>query len=213
MDYRANDSDFEGDSVWWLQADAFDAFGPLRGVRLEKCEYLGGWPGRDKVKGDMLELGSRGIHFGFRGFDPALVIPWDQVCGCSVEGPDSKVRPTVTAGRALKAWGTSPMGLFSLLGKEKLAVLIVRTTTGSSVVFQVGGYLCTELKSQLEPILQHYPHLPGSLPLAVTDSDPPNQSAVTIVAEQLRHLAQLRDSGVLTESEFQEKKTELLGRI
>lgn len=213
MDYCPEDSGPELHSLWWLHADAFATFGALRGVRLEDCGYLGGRPGTDKLKGDMLEIGPVGISFGFQGFDPALVIAWDQISGVSVEGPDSKVRPTVTAGRALKAWGTSPIGLFSLLGKEKVAVLIVRTPTASSVAFQVGGYLWTELKSKLEPILQHYPAPPPSLPLPVTQSEPPTQPAVTVVAEQLRQLAQLRDSGVVTESEFQAKKTELLGRI
>ncbi|WP_168915953.1 SHOCT domain-containing protein [Microcella flavibacter] len=40
----------------------------------------------------------------------------------------------------------------------------------------------------------------------------PRPSAVDVV-EQLKQLAQLRDLGIITEAEFSDKKTELLGRM
>ena len=54
------------------------------------------------------------------------------------------------------------------------------------------------------------PVVPPSLPSAPGDASAPRAASIP---EQIDQLAQLRDRGVITEAEFQAKKTELLGRL
>jgi hypothetical protein len=52
-------------------------------------------------------------------------------------------------------------------------------------------------------------------PIAPTSPLPPTAAASVVndPVEQIRKLAELRDQGLLSEEEFQAKRTELLGRI
>ncbi len=50
-------------------------------------------------------------------------------------------------------------------------------------------------------------------PIAPMPSAPPASSNTAQIADQIRHLAELRDQGHLTQEEFDAKKTELLKRI
>ncbi|HUY09747.1 MAG TPA: SHOCT domain-containing protein, partial [Candidatus Dormibacteraeota bacterium] len=63
------------------------------------------------------------------------------------------------------------------------------------------GLLAHELQGTLSPILRHYPERQGVESEAVSSID------------RIRQLAELRDAGVLTEAEFQSKKTDLLSRL
>lgn len=185
---------------WWLQPDAFADFGTMRGVRIEECEYLGGWQ-PEKARGDTLEIGPVGFTYGVRAFSPTLIIPWEQVVSVVVDGSKQATRPPVTGRRLVRAWATGTYGALGVLAKEKWSRLAVGTTDGSEALFQASGLLAHQLKAKLDPILRHYPGPQAVETVAVSSID------------QIRQLAELRDSGILTDAEFQEKKAELLGRV
>lgn len=187
-------------SGWWRRPDAFAAFGPVGGVRIEECEYLGGWQ-PEKARGDTLEIGPVGFTYGSRGFPPTLTIAWEQVVSVRVEGSKQATRPPVTGRRLVKAWATGTYRTLSVLAKEKWARIVVSTTDGGEALFQAYGLLAHELDGKLGPILLHYP-----------DGDDVSPGAVSVV-DQIRQLAELRDSGILGEAEFEAKKTELLSRL
>jgi hypothetical protein len=69
------------------------------------------------------------------------------------------------------------------------------------------------LIGMLSPVLRHYsePDLPAAESQAASGA--PATPAGPSVADQIRQLAELRVSGILSEAEFQAKKTELLARI
>lgn len=50
-------------------------------------------------------------------------------------------------------------------------------------------------------------------PAPIANAAPTAVASIADPMEQLKQLASLRDSGILTESEFAEKKAEILGRI
>ena len=56
-------------------------------------------------------------------------------------------------------------------------------------------------------------NMPGSAPSATTPVPPPAAPVPGGIPEQIEQLAALRDRGVISEAEFQAKKTELLGRL
>lgn len=185
---------------WWRQPGAFADFGPVGGVRIEECEYLGGWQ-PEKARGDTLEIGPVGFTYGPRGFPATLTIAWEHVVSVRVEGSKQATRPPVTGRRLVKAWATGTYGTLGVLAKEKWARIVVCTTGGGEALFQVYGLLSHELHGKLDPILRHYP-----------DGGEVRPGGVSVV-DQIRQLAELRDAGILTEAEFEVKKTELLSRL
>ena len=68
----------------------------------------------------------------------------------------------------------------------------------------ITGILCNFVRTAAfePPATSEFPSTPGGAGAMIDDP-----------ASKLRQLAQLRDSGAITEAEFQTKKTELLGRI
>lgn len=60
----------------------------------------------------------------------------------------------------------------------------------------------------MAPVLSQLPKLQLNSNQAVASNN-----ATTSVADEIRKLAELRDEGILTDAEFQAKKTELLARM
>lgn len=60
----------------------------------------------------------------------------------------------------------------------------------------------------MAPVLSQLPKLQLNSNHAVASNN-----ATTSVADEIRKLAELRDEGILTDAEFQAKKTELLARM
>lgn len=118
-----------------------------------------------------------------------------------VEGSKQATRPPVTGRRLVKAWATGTYGTLGVLAKEKWAQIVICTTDGGEALFQAYGLLAHELHGKLGPILRHYP-----------DGDDVRPGGVSVV-DQIRQLAELRDSGILGEAEFEAKKTDLLSRL
>jgi hypothetical protein len=187
---------------WWLDVGTFRAFGVLHQLTIGKCAYLGGWTEHPKAHGNektanSLLVGPTGLRY--RAITTLFAIPWEQVTGIEVEGPEQASK-RITATRLLT------IGVFALAAqkKTKAAVITVTTTDGGEAVFQTHDWLALDLRAKLTPVLSHFRNQQTA-----EQSAPPPTSA----ADEIRKLADLRDQGILTEAEFQSKKTELLSRI
>jgi hypothetical protein len=188
--------------AWWMAPDAFRAFGRLRQFTIGKCAYLGGWPEHPKAHGNektsnSLVVDDKGLRY--RGLTTIFAIPWEQVTGMEIEGPEQ-------ASKRISGARVAMIGIFALAAKKKVksAVITVVTKDGDEAVFQTHDWLALDLHAKLTPVLgQLHKHQPAEPTAAAAPSD----------ADQIRKLAELRDQGILTEAEFQAKKTELLARI
>jgi hypothetical protein len=76
------------------------------------------------------------------------------------------------------------------------------------VFFRTFSGLADQLKAQMAPVLSQLPKLQLNSNQAVASNN-----ATTSVADEIRKLAELREEGILTDAEFQAKKTELLARM
>jgi hypothetical protein len=104
----------------------------------------------------------------------------------------------------MRVVGLGFAGYFTASGTH--AVITFYTLLGP-VPFETDQYLPQQLRPLLHTVLVNYPQRGTHAeeePSPTTRSDP---------YEQLARLGQLRDSGVISEAEFQAKKAELLSRI
>jgi hypothetical protein len=201
---------------WWQHSDAFAALGKHGRLLIEECEYQGGWDWLTKSVGDRktLEVSGVGLRHGIHDYDAVVtIIQWDQIQTVTVAGPAEASRPRVSVDRALRWWLTTPVGLFGLLLKEKSALIVIGTEDGGEGVFQTTAYLSQDLRAKLAPVLRHYPDPPPPVPSSEAASGALATPVGPSVPDQIRQLAELRDSGILTEAEFQAKKAELLSRM
>ena len=182
------------DQRWWQRPDAFAVFGKKQLLRIEQCEYLGGWEGiTEGHGGNGLEVSAAGLCYGYPGI-VSIRVPWDRVDRMAVTGREQAYRPRVTVGRAAGKWATSPIGLYSLLVKEKSAQILIGTYGGEEGAFQTAAHSAQDLRGILAPVL-------------------PATSTGPSLADQIRELAELHKAGVLTDEEFSAKKGELLARM
>jgi hypothetical protein len=88
-------------------------------------------------------------------------------------------------------------------------------TTAGPVVFVANGRGGAVDEFRLDEVVRLVDRIavPPPLKAGQTTSKAPIRSADPDVLEQLRRLGDLRNTGVLTDAEFDAKKTELLGRI
>ena len=189
---------------WWSDQGLFQAFGYHGKFLIGSCAYLGGWSDYAKPHGSaFLEVEAEGLRYSTS--KTLFVIPWDRVAAITITGPDQAEKQTT--GRQLLLLPV--LGVLSLFMKEKVktAALAVALKSGEDVRFETHDFLASELRTQLAPVLLHLPS-PNTAPPTPTTTRAPGG-----VADELRKFAELRDAGILTEAEFQAKKTELLGRI
>ncbi len=201
---------------WWLAPDVFRAFGLSARFDAGYSRYLGGWSGYTKThtsnRNKYLVINKNGISLSV--VKTLFTIPWDQVLDIEVEGPESASK-RVTAGRALA------FGVFALAAKknEKLAVLIVQLRSGEEAIFDTRQFTAGELRAKLVPVTSQLRRARGAAPPPVgapqgqapaPSSESPPAAALS-VADELKKLAELKDAGVLTDDEFAQQKTKLLG--
>lgn len=133
-----------------------------------------------------------------RGGPPRrAVVPWSNVASVSMESwSEAKSR----LGAILV------FGLLGLAARGSIdsTVLAVRLLDGGTVYYQAELHLMA-FRANVTPILR-------SLGVTVTEGAPVSAVPTTPVsmADELAKLAQLRDSGVLTEAEFAAQKAKLL---
>ncbi|HUY56621.1 MAG TPA: SHOCT domain-containing protein [Candidatus Acidoferrales bacterium] len=186
--------------AWWLRPDAFAAFGITRKLTLAECAYLGGYPAHPKAHGSVKGKNGNSLHLSsvglvYKRFGTLFTIPWDEVLGIEVEGPE-KAERHMSLG----------LGALSLLKSHKSAAITVLLKSGDEAVFQSHTWLAYDLRARLGPITSQLRKLHTA---EVLPTSPPTVS----VADEIRKLAELRDSGIVTEAEFEAKKADLLGRM
>ena len=167
--------------------------------------YLQGYGG--KVGPGELELSDAGVAFLRRRNRPEWTCTWDDVRSIHFDDPGR----TKANGAAIFAFGV--LGLAS-----RRAFNIVTVDSEARGL----GYLETEWplgtwRAVLPQILRDVPAAQGKLLLQGDDlggrSDAPAPEPASDPLEQLSRLAQLRDQGVVTAAEFEQKKAELLSRM
>jgi hypothetical protein len=175
-------------------------------------DYMGGYPLRpDKSSGIWVRMGAFGVgaYSGFRK-QREMFFPWRDVTALTLEGMlDAQRQRQRSAARTIE-FGV----LGGLAGKQvttRSAYLFVSTNLGE-VIFHTDRMTVPELRAKYAAVLptaeraiqerhsQPTPALPSITP----------PSAPRGVADELAKLAQLRDSGVLTEEEFAAQKAKLL---
>ena len=170
----------------------------LKRVEFTSAEYLGGIP-NTKPKSGSLYIDAERNGVGF--LNPKFgVVEWSQAKGISYESG------TVKKSRAGKAIA---FGTFALLAKSAQddTTVTVLLDDGNAAVYQVKGkkgpVVCGKMNE-----------FPVAAGVPCIDEAPVTASGVAdnfSLADELSKLASLRDSGVLTEEEFNAQKLRLLG--
>lgn len=96
--------------------------------------------------------------------------------------------------------------------------MVVVNTSGGAIEFRCSGSQAEKFKSLLLQQMANggqdpHPQAPQQQATPPQQAAPAATPAGNPVMEQLQQLAGLRDAGVLSEEEFQAKKTELLGKL
>lgn len=104
-------------------------------------KYLGGHPCREKATTATVTLDDDGIRA--RVLKDFLNVPWSDVKGLSVEGPE-QVEKRVTVTRLL----TTGLFAFALKKKSKTAYLVVTTPEGEAV-FETDKFSTQELRAEV----------------------------------------------------------------
>lgn len=121
----------------------------LVGVKTQlPMKYLGGHPDREKPTTATVTIDDDGVRA--RIVRPFLEIPWAEITGLAVEGPD-EVEKRVTATRLL----ATGIFAFALKKKSKHAYLTVTTETGD-VIFETEKMTPQELRARLSPALARF---------------------------------------------------------
>ncbi len=194
----------------------FKGLGLTSKLTTGEARYLGGWSAQTKTyapkKGNkFLVVDQRGVSFD--GLKTIFTIPWSEIVGLDIEGPESAAR-RITATRMLT------LGVFSLAAqkKEKLAVMIVRLRSGEEAIFDTAKLTAPELKGKLTPIMSQLrkanttPEPVSQIrPQPVTNASAAPSLTPISVADELKKLAELKDAGVLTHEEFAVQKARVLG--
>ncbi len=158
--------------AWWLRAGAFKGLGFTETLRVPETHYLGGWQGHEKTyTGKMSDSNSVVVNkagINYSKFKTVFTIPWEDIVGLEVEGPDQ-------AQRRLTATRMVGLGVFALAApkKSKIAILLVSLRNGDVAVFQTEKMTALELKGKLTPVSSQVnraqDRATSEAPAAVTD--------------------------------------------
>jgi hypothetical protein len=166
--------------------------------------YLGGHPTDADPEDGRLELNETAIYlFAYHSrFPRRAVVPWTTVRSVYVE-PYNQAKSRV-----------GPVLVFGVFG------LAARGSAESSVVsvhLNDGGVVYYQVQARFMAFRAKFAAIVRAFGVTVTDTPPPSPvlfppatPAALSVADELAKLAQLRDSGVLTEEEFALQKARLL---
>lgn len=173
-------------------------------IQLNNVRYLGGHRDFDREKdGTVLVIDDAGIHL--RTITEKFVVPWPAVANVIVEGPDQ-------AQKRLTATRLVTLGVFAFGAKKNTTetYMQVETTDGQAIGFLARKTAAGELRAKLAPwVNRRTAQHGGAEPVPVVSPAAPSAAGL---AEQLRELASLRDSGALSDEEFRAAKARLLDR-
>lgn len=171
---------------------------------LGECRYLGGIKSQPSAIGSVRTVvRAPGIEVG------PIPLPWRVVFDVWVYGPDT-ASSRVTVPRVLL------LGVFALAVPKatKQSFLVIETEHGQGVI-ECFSLTSAELASQIELVRQ--PLLARQRErdrhAATPTSAAPSHHGRDVLVDQIRQLAALRDDGLITDREFEEKKAELLRRF
>lgn len=174
----------------------------MKKVTFRNVTYLGGLPGdKGGYKGNLF-ADDDALGMGqFSGPKKSLV-RWDDMAGISF---DSGVAAKSRAGKALL------VGVFALAAKntQKDATVTVNRKDGNVAIYQITGTSGGAVRAKLQPFM-----VENAVPC--TDDGPLPADAPTPAddpAEQLKKLADLHQSGLLTDEEFATKRAALVDKL
>jgi hypothetical protein len=169
-------------------------------VSIAGATYLGGLPGEVHLtKTGSLYFDSDGIGLGaFSG--KMYRVLWADVSGVTY---DSEQLKKSRVGKALA------FGVFALAAKssKSVAEFTVVKKDGNAVFYQIDNITGHALRAKLNPFL-------NGIGISCLDDQVPQVAAPAVdIAGQIQKLAELHTAGILTDDEFQAKKTDLLSRM
>lgn len=165
---------------------------------LQMADYMGGYNNTVKATGVLTFYENQIEYKAALNARSSFTFRYDEIANIAVEGKDEVTR-RVTVTRLLA------VGIFAFALKKKSedkeAFITLELTDGQEVVFQVNKVSPMELKAKLSKgiakVKQNAPKAPSS-------------TAPASVADELAKLAKLKQDGILTQAEFDKKKSELL---
>lgn len=168
------------------------------------CTYVGGFESQPTaIESIRTTVYPSGIAAG------PIAIPWSTVLDIWVYGPDT-AHSQVTVPRVLL------LGVFALAvpKSKKQSFLVIETEPGQGVI-ECHSHTSAELRSFIEPLRRRLraEQLERDGPTNTTTSHAPDEHARSDLIAQIRQLAELRDDGLITDDEFEAKKSEMLRRI
>jgi Short C-terminal domain len=182
----------------------------------EHCRYLGGYRHLSSPIDRAvwwIDSGMETVCIGAGTFDyavstaAAMPIPWVWINALKIEAPDEAKR-RVTVPRA------AAVGVFALAVKKRFKqAVVVLETKYDDVFFIVEGYDPVELRAQLQGWQRYF-----ELSAWIRDYRPPERERSAPVPavdpiNQIRRLAELHASGLVTDEEFAQKRVDLLKRV
>jgi hypothetical protein len=169
-------------------------------VTFRKAVYLGGLPGDKGGYSGNLFADDEALGMGQFSGPKKSSVRWDEMARISFDsGTASKSR----AGKALL------VGVFALAAKntQKDATITVNRKDGNVAIYQLTGTSGGAVRAKLQPFLVEHG-------VRCTDDAPlPADAPAADPAEQLKKLADLHQSGLLSDEEFAGKRTEIIDRI
>lgn len=172
-----------------------------RGNRLEalSLQYMGGYGDKKKAQG-ILTFYDKQTEFS-SPLSTKFTIDNGQITNVAIEGKD-EVNRRVTVTRLLA------VGIFAFAlkkkNKDKEAYLTIELADGQEVIFFIDKKSPMELRTKLAKVI-------SKVKQAGVVAQVSQQSSQGSVADELTKLAKLKEQGVLTQEEFDKKKSELLG--
>lgn len=169
-------------------------------VTFHKAVYLGGLPGdKGGYKGNLF-ADDEAIGMGQFTGPKKSSVRWDEMTGISF---DSGTAAKSRAGKALL------VGVFALAAKntQKDATITVTRNDGNVAIYQLTGTSGGAVRAKLQPFLVEHG-------VRCTDDAPlPAEAQAPDPAEQLKKLADLHQSGLLTDEEFAAKRATIVDKL
>lgn len=177
----------------------------------EECQYMGGHPDWNSSDKGILTVDNDKITYRSGLLSTSrFEIPIQEVTNANLQTQE-QISRNVTLARVLM------FGVFALGMKKKkvdttqyLVISYKENGIENSVVFQssyIGGLSSSIMKAR-QVYAKNHPEIEEQRQTESTNTQP-----VDDIPTQIKKLADLRDQGILTEDEFNKKKTELLAKM
>ena len=131
-----------------------------RTIMVEPARYLGGFaPEPETQDSSFLRCTEAGVQFRTRR--GVAWVPWNDVWGMKVEGPDE-------VGRRFRENSQLSPAASGLAGRREGTAYVVALSGASEIVFEVGGTTPDELRHAMQPVLDRFGPGPAPSDLATS---------------------------------------------